>query len=78
MTNKKEKEALRKKLYELYEENEDKDKNNKYTILMSLFDRVQKVLSYQQAAFAKIDKRITQIQRAQNVQAARSHKTKNK
>ena len=63
LSNPKDKLALKKKLYDLYEEQDDKDKNSKYYILMTLFERINKVLSYQQAAFSKIDKRITKLQK---------------
>ena len=63
LSNPKDKLALKKKLYDLYEEDDGKDKNSKYYVLMTLFERINKVLSYQQAAFSKIDRRITQLQR---------------
>lgn len=54
LSNPKDKEALKKKLYALYEEGDDKDKNSKYYVLMTLFERINKVLSFQHAAFLSL------------------------
>lgn len=62
LSNPKEKEALKKKIYDLYE-NQEQDQNSIYYILNDLFERINKVLSHQQAAFNKIDKRITKLQK---------------
>jgi CRP-like cAMP-binding protein len=62
LSNPKEKEALKKRIYDLYETTDD-DKNSNYYILNDLFERINKVLSHQQAAFNKIDKRITKLQK---------------
>jgi CRP-like cAMP-binding protein len=62
----KDKEELRKKMFVLYERQENDGENSKYTILMTLFDRVHKVLGSQLSALANIDKRITRLQRLKN------------
>lgn len=66
LSNPKDKEALKRKIYAMYEEQEGKEENSKYTKLMDFFDRIHKVLSYQLSALAKIDKRVTQLQRMRN------------
>ena len=58
----KDKEALRKKMLSLYEEQEGKnEENHKYIKLMDCFDRINKVLGYQLTALNKIDKRINNL-----------------
>jgi len=62
----KDKKALKSKMISLYEEQENVEENLKYTKLMSLFDRIFKVLSFQLSALGKIDKRMTKLQRIKN------------
>lgn len=69
----KDKEVIRKKMFALYERQEKDEENSKYTVLMSLFDRVHKVLGSQLSALASIDRRITHLQRLKN---KNSHKKK--
>ena len=64
LSNPKDKEALRKKMMELYEEQDNVAKEDvKYTKLMSSFDRICNVFNHQLSAIMKIDKRITQLQK---------------
>ena len=62
LSNPKDREALKKKILALYEENDEDSKDEfKYS-----FDRILKIFNHQLAAIVKIDKRITQLKKSVN------------